>query len=178
MTKGVLRFFFDYSEVCLWAEDAVTRNELGVGPIDCRLPLSGAARALIAKVGFEQSGYLNHIYPPDPSLWTQDLCDSFNEKVDQLLCLLREELGEQYDILDQQIRYVQDPALELYLTKHPELSPISQVDEAVIIRLWGEPRFLPSGEVIQSSPPAKVAPVRTFDEFVVDEIIARASRGQ
>jgi hypothetical protein len=176
MTKGKLRFFFDYAAACLWADDVITRDQLGVGPIDCCLPLSAAAHALIEEVGFEQSGYLNPIYPPDPSLWTQDLCNRFNAKVERLLCLIQEELGELYDIQDRQIRYVQDPGLEAYLTRNPELSAISQVDEAVIRRLWGEPRVMPSGEVIQSLPRAKVAPVKTLDELLVEEIIARSSR--
>lgn len=141
MAKGVLRFFFDYGAGgCLWAGDAATRDRLDVGPVDAAsfdlegrvsrpsgVVLSETAQDLRDQLDFEHSGYLNPLYPLDPSLWTQALCDRFNANVDRLLALLRRELGEEYDILDEQIRYVEDPRLDDYLAAHPGLARVNEV---------------------------------------------------
>ncbi|MEF0938946.1 hypothetical protein [Rhizobium sp. BR 362] len=140
MTKGVLRFFFDYcAGGCLWAGDVATRDRLGAGPVDAavydlegresrkpRLVLSDAARRLRDQLDTEHSGYLNPLYQLDPSPWTQAVCDNFNASVDRLLAILRNELGADYEILDQQRRYVEDPALGKYLAANPKLAAIKR----------------------------------------------------
>lgn len=55
-------------------------------------------------------------------------CDRFNDDVDRLLAILRVELGNQYEIRDEQIRYVEDPELGEYLTQNPILSPITEIE--------------------------------------------------
>jgi hypothetical protein len=114
MTKCSLRFFFDLGAGgCLWAGDAEARARLGVGPVDAgyvsegrilspaKLPLSEAAQRLRDQLDFQHSCYLNPLYPPDPSLWSQALCDRFNADVDRLLTLLRQELGRDYNLADE-----------------------------------------------------------------------------
>ncbi|MEH3092497.1 MAG: hypothetical protein PGN20_10745 [Agrobacterium cavarae] len=142
MSKGVLRFFFDYGAGgCLWAGDEATLARLDVGPVDAftfdlegrvsvrpPLELSEVAQTLRDRLDFQHSRYLNPIYPPDPSLWSQALCDRFNDDVDRLLAILRVELGNQYEIRDEQIRYVEDPELGEYLTQNPTLSPITEIE--------------------------------------------------
>jgi hypothetical protein len=93
MIKGVLRFFFDYGAGCLWAGDAKTRDLLDVGPVDSKLPLSEPVREQTDRILFAQTCYLNPLYPPDPSLWSQALCDRFNADVDSLILNLRQEVG-------------------------------------------------------------------------------------
>ncbi|NKX44996.1 hypothetical protein [Roseicyclus persicicus] len=146
MTKGALRFFFDHGAGgCLWAGDEDTRARLGVGPVDAgsfdlkgrvlspaRLPLSAAAQRLRDDLGFQHSRYLNPLYPPDPSLWSQALCDRFNADVDRLLALLRRELGGDYDITDEQPRYAEDPRLADYLAKNPGLKVMDRVTRPTI----------------------------------------------
>lgn len=128
MAKGVLRFFFDYGAGgCLWAGDNGTREEMGPGPVDARLLVTKPARDLRDRLDFEHSGYLNPLYPPDPSLWTQALCDRFNARVETLLELLRHELGARYEIVDEQPRYREDPRLGEYLESNPDLSAFNEV---------------------------------------------------
>jgi hypothetical protein len=67
------------------------------------------------------------MYPLDPSLWSQTLCDRFNANVDRLLALLREEIGRDYDILDEQIRYMEDPRLDEYLMVNSGLSRLNEI---------------------------------------------------
>lgn len=142
MFKGLLRFFFDYGAGgCLWAGDEATLAHLDVGPVDAStfdvegrvsrrspLELSEVAQTLRDRLDFQHSRYLNPIYPPDPSLWSQTLCDQFNDDVDRLLAILRVELGNQYEIRDEQIRYMEDPELGEYLTRNPTLSPITEIE--------------------------------------------------
>ena len=133
MTKGILRFFFDYGAGgCLWAGDNETREEMGPGPVDEKLFFSSSARDLRDQLDFEHSGYLNPLYPPDPSLWTQALCDRFNAGVDTLLELLRRELGASYDIVDEQRRYCEDPRLGEYLENNAGLAALNEVDAPTV----------------------------------------------
>ncbi|QCL72431.1 MULTISPECIES: hypothetical protein [Agrobacterium] len=141
MEKGVLRFFFDYGAGgCLWAGDAATLYRLGVGPVDATLfdlkgriskppclALSQMVRSLRDQLDSEHSCYLNPLYQPDPSLWSQSLCDRFNTDVERLLLLLRQEIGDNFHIVDEQTRYVEDADLNEYLAKNPSLSKMNEV---------------------------------------------------
>ena len=138
MTKGTLRFFFDFGAGgCLWAGDDATRSKLGVGPLDAtvydlqgdvalppRLLLPSNVHSLINRLDQEYLSYLNPLYPPDPSLWTQARCDRFNSDVDQLLLLLQVELGTNFVIIDQQKRHAEDPALGEFLVANPDQKPM------------------------------------------------------
>ncbi|MBA5802798.1 hypothetical protein [Rhizobium changzhiense] len=138
MTKDKLRFFFDFGAGgCLWAGDEATQSQLGVGPLDAavydlqghvvvppRISLPSNVHSLISHLDQEYLGYLNPLYPPDPSLWTQAKCDRFNNDVDQLLVLLQDELGTKFVIVDQQKRHVEDPALGEFLAANPNQKPM------------------------------------------------------
>lgn len=146
MAKGTLRFFFDYGAGgCLWAGDESARESLGVGPVDAvsfrldgrvfspaRLKLPEPVRRLRDQLDFQHSGYLNPLNPLDPSIWSQALCDRFNADVDRLLLLLRQELGSEYDILDEQTRYTQDARLEAYLANNPGIILVDEVTEPTV----------------------------------------------
>ncbi|RRH70101.1 hypothetical protein [Falsigemmobacter faecalis] len=132
MTKGVLRFFFDYGSGCLWSGDAKTLDLLDVGPVDSILSLSEPVRELTDRILFMQSCYLNPLYPPDPSLWSESLCDRFNGEVDSLIQHIRQEIGEDYDILDQQERYAEDVRLTAYLLEHPELEKQDEATQPTV----------------------------------------------
>ncbi|WP_210262450.1 hypothetical protein, partial [Rhizobium indigoferae] len=135
---GTLRFFFDFGAGgCLWAGDDATRSKLGVGPLDAtvydlqgdvalppRLLLPSNVHSLINRLDQEYLSYLNPLYPPDPSLWTQARCDRFNSDVDQLLLLLQVELGANFVIIDQQKRHAEDPALGEFLVANPNQKPM------------------------------------------------------
>ncbi|MCZ7480039.1 MULTISPECIES: hypothetical protein [Rhizobium/Agrobacterium group] len=152
MVKGVLRFFFDYGAGgCLWAGDSETCARLDVGPVDAaffgldgqmpskpKLVLSETAQQLRDRLDFEHSGYLNPLYPLDPSLWTQGVCDRFNTDVDKLLVLLRQELEADYSIVDEQYRYEEDPRLDEYLTENPSLARIDEVKVSTVGWVRGE----------------------------------------
>lgn len=78
-------------------------------------PLPDEMKHRILEIGIEHDTALNWDYPPDPSPWRQDQCDAFNMKIDNLIIDLTQILGGDYEILDQQSRYSEDPDLDRYL---------------------------------------------------------------
>jgi hypothetical protein len=123
--KYILRFFFEYGAGgCLWSHNEAAYNDFGYGPIDQRIldetgKLSPPTLQLIEALDNRSADYLNKDYPPDPSLWRQADCDVFNAQVDGLIENLVLELGEEFQIKDEQTRYVEDPDLDEYL-KEPQ----------------------------------------------------------
>ena len=134
--KYRVRFFLEWGGGCLWPADAAARDSLGVGPLDLRsweaaprLPLpedmQQACDALVA----EHDSYLNPLYPPDPSLWSQAQCDSFNARVDAFVAALRQAMPG-VEIIDQQTRYAEDPGLDAWLAANPGYTRIEPGDQA------------------------------------------------
>lgn len=157
MTKGVLRFLFDYGAGCLWAGDTKTLHLLDVGPVDRKLPLSKSVREQADRLLSVQACYLNPLYPPDPNLWSQSLCDCFNANVDRLILKLRQEIGEDYDILDQQERYAEDVRLTAYLLEHPELEKLHKATQpsvrcGLFASIGLAPAEMPFGSAICARP--------------------------
>ena len=58
---------------------------------------------------------LNWASPGDPGPWRQTECDRFNAAVEALLETIRAELSDEYELLDQQLRWSEDPDLDRYL---------------------------------------------------------------
>ena len=118
--KYRVRFYFDYGAGgCLWADNDLTRQDFGLGPIDEAITSKGKIFAstllLIEELDVRHSDYYNKDYPLDPSLWRQSDCDEFNKKVNTLLNSLRQQLSTEFEIIDKQIRYSEDEDLEEYL---------------------------------------------------------------
>jgi hypothetical protein len=116
-----LRFFFDYGAGgCLWADNDLTRQEFGFGPIDETIAertskISADTLKQIAELDDVHADYYNKEYPPNPSLWRQSKCDDFNTLVNKLLISLRQQLSPDFEIIDKQTRYSEDEDLDKYL---------------------------------------------------------------
>jgi hypothetical protein len=116
--KYTLRFFFEWGGGCLWAGNAAASSDYGYGPldtVDTKLPLSAETVRQCQELSAWYDTSLNQAYPPDPSPWRQSECDRFNEAVRRLLATVRAELGDQFEIIDQQPEAVEDPDLDAYL---------------------------------------------------------------
>src|SRR5687768_5273729 len=100
--KYRLRFFFDYGAGgCLWADNELTREVFGFGPVDKAIAdkigkISVETLKSIEKLDDRHADYYNKDYPVDPSLWQQSECDDFNQKVDTLLSSLRQHLQDDF----------------------------------------------------------------------------------
>jgi hypothetical protein len=114
-----LRYVFEWGGPCLWASNDAARDRFGYGVNVDDLPLSNGTTDLVAKLIAWHGQALNHDYPPDPSPWRQDECDRFNIASKQLLQTIRAELGNEYDIADEQPLMSEDPNLDKYL-KDPQ----------------------------------------------------------
>ncbi|WP_088890572.1 hypothetical protein [Leptolyngbya ohadii] len=117
MERYQIRFFYDWG--CGWpfwsGNDAATVKfpEYCIDPK--KLGLSEKTCERIDALGVWHDTALNWNYPPDPSPWRQEECDRFNAAVDDLVETIRAELGEEYELLDQQSRFQEDPDLDRYL---------------------------------------------------------------
>lgn len=116
MAKYRFRFFYEYGGCCLWSDDRITENKFGYSVNHERdLSLSQETIKLINSMSnwFDQS--FNKDYPPDPSPWRQDECDRFNYETEKLLDLLHQELGSDFEILNEFTKLTEDPDLDQYL---------------------------------------------------------------
>lgn len=96
------RFFFDAGTgACLWAANDAARARFDY-PTECRdLPISENLQRYLYYLAAWYDTSIDWNYPPDPSPWTQDEASSFNDAVKQLLPRLRNELGHQFEIVDE-----------------------------------------------------------------------------
>jgi hypothetical protein len=104
-----LRFFFDYgSGICFWsANDAA--NERFDYPIESdKLPLTIATQEAIEHLIEQYDRSLNWSDPGGPGLWNRDEWRIFDASVRQLLPIIRQELGPDYEIVDE-YNYIGDP---------------------------------------------------------------------
>jgi len=115
--KYQIRFFYDWGcDSPFWCSNDATRAKFDVGPIEPEtLGLSIQTSETVRALAKWHDTALNWDYPPDPGPWRQEECDRFNAAVDSLLKTIRAELSEEYEIIDRQGRYYEDPDLDRYL---------------------------------------------------------------
>jgi hypothetical protein len=116
--KYKLRFFFEWGGGCLWSGDEAATRDFGYGPLDTadtKLPLSAETVRRCREVADWHDTSLNQAYPLDPGPWRQPECDRFNEAVKHLLGRIRAELGDRFEVNDQQPEIAEDPDLDVYL---------------------------------------------------------------
>src|SRR4051812_34933325 len=115
MSKYRLRYFFEYGGPCLWAANDAAREQFGYCVDLNYLPLPAETIRTAGDIGNWFSRSLNPDYPPDPSPWRQEDCDRFNRATAELLALIRDQLGSEFEIVDEQKPMVEDPDLDIYL---------------------------------------------------------------
>lgn len=112
-----LRFFFDAgSGVCFWTANDPARARFNNYPIRAgELPLPDATVQRIEELVGWYDRSLNWDYPPDPGPWRQADCDRFNAAVRDLLATVRQELGADFEIINEYREQSEDPDLDYYL---------------------------------------------------------------
>ena len=102
MPRYVLRYFFDPgSNICLWSANDAAREQFDY-PVclhDLGLPENLERRVIYLMAWFDTS--LDWEYPPNPSPWTETERTRFREASQHLLSLLREQLGSEFEIIDE-----------------------------------------------------------------------------
>jgi len=100
--KYRLRYFFDPgSDICLWAANDAARVRFGypIGAKDMPIPENTWRRVLCLCRWYDTS--IDWNYPPDPSPWDEAERARFNAEAQKLLMLLRDQLGPEYEIIDE-----------------------------------------------------------------------------
>lgn len=114
--KYRIKFFFDYgSGTCFWSGNAKIKAKFGYPIKPDELPLSLESIKKVKKFleWYDQS--LNPEYPSDPGRWRQEECNRFNDGVKQLFETVKRELGENFELCQEQPKLMEDPDLDEYL---------------------------------------------------------------
>ena len=101
MAKYVLRFAFDFgSGICLWGMNQAARERFGY-PIDDRdLPLPATICQRVRFILAWYDTFLDWDNAPEMSCWWPREQAAFNAAGQELLTLLREHLGPDFEIID------------------------------------------------------------------------------
>ncbi|GLV60203.1 hypothetical protein KDH_70250 [Dictyobacter sp. S3.2.2.5] len=111
----IIRYWFEWAAECFWSVNDAARERFGYAIIPEALPLSAQTIELVNELISWHDHALNWEYPPDPGPWRQEECDRFNQAARNLLATIRQELGEQFEVIDDFVEEVEDPELDAYL---------------------------------------------------------------
>ncbi|HEY9910002.1 MAG TPA: hypothetical protein V6D18_20605 [Thermosynechococcaceae cyanobacterium] len=114
--KYQICFSFDWScDSPFWSNDDLAYAKFGSPIRPEALGLSTQTSGTAYALADWHNTALNWTHPLDPGPWRQEECDRFNAAVDALLATVRAELGEEFEVVDRQGRYGEDPDLDRYL---------------------------------------------------------------
>ena len=97
--RYALRLMFEWGGGCLWAGNDDAREAFDVGPIEDRLPLTDATGRRLAELSAWHDRSLNRDYPPDPGPWTPQEAEAFDRAANELLGVVRAELGPTFQVI-------------------------------------------------------------------------------
>ncbi|MCJ8322221.1 MAG: hypothetical protein MJK12_21520 [Colwellia sp.] len=89
---------FEWGGGTIWCANDAARKKYDVGPVEERLSLSKEILDDLQLLTELHDGALNWNYPPDPSPWTKQQFESFEEKAIKMLEKVKVELGHEYDV--------------------------------------------------------------------------------
>ena len=97
-----LRFFFDTgSGICLWCGNDAARERYGY-PVDLRdLPLPETIRRRGYFVLAWHDTFMDWDMSPQPTKWRAREVAAFNDATQELLALLRQHLGPDFELVDE-----------------------------------------------------------------------------
>ncbi len=103
--KYVIRFLFDAgSGICFWGANEATRARFGNYPIPTEaLPLSAPTIAEANELFAWYDRSVNWDNPPEAMPWSRDERERFNRAVRQLVDAVRSELGDEFEMVDEQV---------------------------------------------------------------------------
>lgn len=102
MPKYQFRFFFSAgSGICFWGADEETKAKYDYPVNHWELPLCENTKRGIDHLLYWYDTSIDWDYPPDPSPWTAEEDSRFQERVSELLKVVKKELGADYGIIDE-----------------------------------------------------------------------------
>ena len=97
----VLRFFFDYGGVCLWAASDAARRRFGYPVELADLPIPDDLRVALRAACEQFDTSLDWDNPAGPSRWSSAQYEAFEDQTDDLLTRLRAALRTSFEIRDE-----------------------------------------------------------------------------
>jgi hypothetical protein len=94
-------FFSPGSGVCLWPAASSTELAYGLPTDHWKLPITENLKYKLQHIISWYDTSIDWFYPPDPSPWSPEEREQFVRKSGEVLALLKSELGEKYEILDE-----------------------------------------------------------------------------
>jgi hypothetical protein len=110
-----LKYWFEWGGGCLWAADRATGEDFGYCCDLAALGLSADLRRRIGEMEKWHDTALNWIHPPDPGPWRREECDRWNRAAAELYRSISLELGDRFQILNEEEIHQEDPGLDAYL---------------------------------------------------------------
>jgi len=96
-----LRYFFDPGAgICLWAGNDAAESRFGSAIDPQSLPLPENTWRRVAYLCAWYDTRIDWSYPPNPSTWDFAEEERFKSEAQRLLALLREQLGQEFEIED------------------------------------------------------------------------------
>ncbi len=102
MSQYRFRYFFDAgSGTCLWSANEAAKQRFGYPVESNSLPLpENIGRRLVYLTAWYDTS-IDWNYPPDPSPWDESELARFNSEAQRMLALVREQLGSDFEIVDE-----------------------------------------------------------------------------
>jgi hypothetical protein len=97
-----LRYFFDFgSGICLWAANDAARERFGYPVHSSKLPITSTLMHRVEFVLAWHDTFLDWDNPPKQTRWWAVEGEQFKLAAQELLHLLRKELGAEFEIVDE-----------------------------------------------------------------------------
>lgn len=97
-----LRYLFDFgSGICLWAGDDRTHADFDYPIHSSKLPITATLQHRIEFVLAWYDTFLDWDHPPAQTQWSSTERAAFNQSAQEVLALLRAQLGPKFEIIDQ-----------------------------------------------------------------------------
>jgi hypothetical protein len=90
---------FEWGGGSLWCGNDEALERFGFGPVEDRLPISETTLRRLNELSALHDSSLNWECPTDPGPWSQEEDESFEVKAQELLSIIREELGPEYEVV-------------------------------------------------------------------------------
>jgi hypothetical protein len=94
-----VKLMFEWGGGCLWCGNQAALDRFDVGPIEERLPISEQARGRLLEMSQWHDGALNWDDPAGDSPWSAAERIRFDQAASELLEVLRQELGPEYEVV-------------------------------------------------------------------------------
>ncbi|MCL2399815.1 MAG: hypothetical protein FWC91_08755 [Defluviitaleaceae bacterium] len=107
MKKYQLKFWFEHGGGCCWSINDKAKKKYGYAIKNDTLPISNLTIESLNELEKEFSTYLNWDDPIKPSPWTTEQKNSFIKKATILCQRLQNELGKEFDVLNEVKRSIE-----------------------------------------------------------------------